>query len=222
MIVSLRRHNNLQRRNWNHSWCFFLWFNVLRTSQLIKVMSVYIALLFSWTGLVLWETNQYLCTFCQLPFLNQWKRENDRRKYFMISLYERMLPDRGRSNPQPSDHHSDEHPTKPPRPTNHIWCATLESDPDMQTVMATYMYQPVHLHSALSVHWYSLQYLLMILRAKKLISKLHITKTRLFKYIENFTSKNWKFSDKKLWYFSHFCSKHRLWVLVRTASARRF
>ena len=29
----------------------------------------------------------------------------------------------------------------------------------------------------------------------------HIMKTRLFKYIENFTSKNWKFSDKKLWYF---------------------
>ena len=35
-----------------------------------------------------------------------------------------------------------------------------------------------------------------------------ITKTRLFKYIENFTSKNWKFSDKKNWYFSYFCSKH--------------
>ena len=50
----------------------------------------------------------------------------------------------------------------------------------------------------------------------------HITKTRLFKYIDNFTSKNWKISDKKLWYFSYFCSKHRLWVLVRTASARRF
>ena len=27
---------------------------------------------------------------------------------------------------------------------------------------------------------------------------------------------------KKLWYFSYFCSKHRLWVLVRTASPRRF
>ena len=40
-----------------------------------------------------------------------------------------------------------------------------------------------------------------------------ITKTRLFKYIENFYSKNEKFSDDKLWYFSHFCSKHRLWVL---------
>ena len=49
-----------------------------------------------------------------------------------------------------------------------------------------------------------------------------ITKTRLFKYIENFTSKNIKFSDKKILYFSYFCSKHRLWVLVRTASARRF
>ena len=50
----------------------------------------------------------------------------------------------------------------------------------------------------------------------------YITKTRLFKYIENFTSENWKFSDKNLWYFSYFCSKHRLWVPVRTASARRF
>ena len=38
-----------------------------------------------------------------------------------------------------------------------------------------------------------------------------ITKTHLFKYIDNFTSKNWKISDKKLWYFSYFCSKHRLW-----------
>ena len=25
--------------------------------------------------------------------------------------------------------------------------------------------------------------------------------------------KKWKFSDKKFWYFSCFCSKHRLWVL---------
>ena len=27
---------------------------------------------------------------------------------------------------------------------------------------------------------------------------LNITKTRLFKYVEIFTSKNWKFSDKKI------------------------
>ena len=62
------------------------------------------------------------------------------------------------------------------------------------------------------------------------------TKTCLFKYTENFTlrkhtysntlkilpPKKWKFSDKRFWYFSYFCSKHRLWVFVRTASARRF
>ena len=34
--------------------------------------------------------------------------------------------------------------------------------------------------------------------------------------------KNGNFSDKNFWYFSYFCSKHRLWVLVRTASSRRF
>ena len=28
------------------------------------------------------------------------------------------------------------------------------------------------------------------------------------------------FQIKKIWYFSYFCSKHRLWVLVRTASLR--
>ena len=37
------------------------------------------------------------CTFFrnwQLPFMNQWKGENDRRKDFMINLNKRMLPDR--------------------------------------------------------------------------------------------------------------------------------
>ena len=48
----------------------------------------------------------------------------------------------------------------------------------------------------------------------------HITKTCLFKYTENFTTKKWKFSDVKFWYFSHFWSKRRLWVRVRTASPR--
>ena len=28
-----------------------------------------------------------------MPFLNQQKGENDRRKYFIINLHERMLPD---------------------------------------------------------------------------------------------------------------------------------
>ena len=63
---------------------------------------------------------------------------------------------------------------------------------------------------------------------KKIPRKTHshqehpITKTRLFKYTENFTIKTGKFSEKKFWHFSYFCSKHRLWVLVRTASPRRF
>ena len=33
-----------------------------------------------------------------------------------------------------------------------------------------------------------------------------ITKTRLFKCTENFTTKEWKFSEKKIWYFSYFRS----------------
>ena len=60
-------------------------------------------------------------------------------------------------------------------------------------------------------------------KKKKKKKKKNITKTRLFKYIDNFTIKNWKFSDKKKnIFFSNFCSKYRLWVLVRTASPRRF
>ena len=35
-----------------------------------------------------------------------------------------------------------------------------------------------------------------------------VTKTRLFKYIQNFTSKIWKFSDKKLWYFFHISAQN--------------
>ena len=34
-----------------------------------------------------------------------------------------------------------------------------------------------------------------------------ITETCLFKYTENFTTKKWKFSDKKILYFTHFWSK---------------
>ena len=54
-------------------------------------------------------------------------------------------------------------------------------------------------------------------------------KTCLFKYTENFTTKNWKLSDKKsvfffffFFFFLFFGSKHRLRILVRTASLRRF
>ena len=49
-----------------------------------------------------------------------------------------------------------------------------------------------------------------------------ITKTRLFKYTENFTTKNENFQKKNSDIFHILCSKHRLWVLIRTASARQF
>ena len=37
-------------------------------------------------------------------------------------------------------------------------------------------------------------------------------------YWKFYLKKNENFQIKKFWYFSYFCSKHRLWVLVRTAS----
>ena len=43
-----------------------------------------------------------------------------------------------------------------------------------------------------------------------------------FKYTENFATKIWKFSDKNSDILHISAQKHRLWVLVRTASARRF
>ena len=59
-------------------------------------------------GLVLQAVNQYSAhSFArnwQLPFLNKQKRENDRRKYFMVNLHERMLltwAGGGGSNPRP-------------------------------------------------------------------------------------------------------------------------
>ena len=47
----------------------------------------------------------------------------------------------------------------------------------------------------------------------------HITKTWLFKYIENFTTKNGKISNKKFWHLH--ISAYRLWVCVRTASTSK-
>ena len=42
--------------------------------------------------------------------------ENDRRKYFMINLHERLLLTQLGSNPQPPHHQSYAHPTEPSRP----------------------------------------------------------------------------------------------------------
>ena len=49
----------------------------------------------------------------------------------------------------------------------------------------------------------------------------NITKICLFKYTKIYHQK-WKFSDKKFWYFSCFCLKHKVLVLIRTALMRQF
>ena len=50
-----------------------------------------------------------------MPFVNQWKGENDFRKYFMINLHERMLPTSAGIKPATSWSPVDAHP-EPPRP----------------------------------------------------------------------------------------------------------
>ena len=119
------------------------------------------------------------------------------------------------------------------RPLLYCWDFTvsngsLRKHPDQVNVQARLSLRSLHAKLKLFA-WYSsfLQNILRIYGDLFIIPcscgiVVTITKTHLFKYIENFTSKNWKFSDKKLLYFSYFCSKYRLWVLVRTASARRF
>ena len=53
----------------------------------------------------------------QLPFLNQWKGENDHRKHFMINLHGKiLLLTRQGWNPQPPDDQLDAHPTEQQRP----------------------------------------------------------------------------------------------------------
>ena len=67
----------------------------------------------------------------------------------------------------------------------------------------------------------------MSLRIRRLICVLFVSRYILsfentpIQIYWNFTTKNWMFSIKILIFFSYFCSKHRLWVLVRTASAVR-
>ena len=48
--------------------------------------------------------------------------------------------------------------------------------------------------------------------------RMHYENTPIQIYWKVYRKKKKKKSDKKIWYFSYFYSKHRLWVLVRTAS----
>ena len=66
------------------------------------------------------------------------------------------------------------------------------------------------------------QYIFFFFRLWYFIRIISITKTSLFKYIGKFTSKIWKYLDKNSNIFLISAQKHRLWVLFRTASPRRF
>ena len=50
----------------------------------------------------------------------------------------------------------------------------------------------------------------------------HYKNTPIQIYWKFYNQKKGKFSDKNFWYFSYSCSKHILWVLIRTTSVRRF
>ena len=110
-IYSISEHRYL--------FCFVLrFYGPVNLMGLCRARSVYLTTLL-WAGLVLKAVNQYCAhSFArnwQLPFLNQWKGENDHRKYFIINLHKRMLPTRWELNPQHPDHQSDRHPSEPLR-----------------------------------------------------------------------------------------------------------
>ena len=70
----------------------FVCVEVLRPSQPNWVMSSAVSLPnHTFTGQAQYCAHSFARNW-QLPFLNQRKGENDRRKYFMINLHERMLP----------------------------------------------------------------------------------------------------------------------------------
>ena len=67
----------------------------------------------------------------------------------------------------------------------------------------------------------SLRILIRIFTGHSLDSQTLQKKTRLSNILKSLQPKKEKFQIKS-WYFSYFCSKHRLWVVVRTASVRQF
>ena len=91
---------------WNRctsGWLVGLEFNgLVNTIKVMWSQSVYLTTTFPGHALSsMWLTSTYAHSFIlnwQLPFLNQWKVKNDRRKYLMINFHERMLPDSWRSN----------------------------------------------------------------------------------------------------------------------------
>ena len=80
---------------WNFAFCLCWGFMAQSTQWGHVELAQFTWPHFYWAGLVLWAVNKYCAhSFTrnwQLPFLNQWKGENDCRKYFMINLHEGKL-----------------------------------------------------------------------------------------------------------------------------------
>ena len=106
-------HTNTYRREWYMVY-MFVCVEVLRPSQPNGVISSAVSVpKQTFTGQAL--SSKRLTSICansftrnlQMPFLNQRKGENDRRKYFMINLHERILPTSTGVEPAPPGLQSD-------------------------------------------------------------------------------------------------------------------
>ena len=80
----------------------------------------------------------------------------------------------------------------------------------LQTQSMSHLNSHMVYNRLLGQKWNSIWKFLNSENFSEMYSSSFITKTRLFKYSENFTTKNWKFSDKKNLLFLHFCSKHSI------------
>ena len=86
------------------------------------------------------------------------------------------------------------------------------------------------LYDCHQVDWgkFKILYFLLLIRKKVIVIRIllareaHYENTPIQIYWKKFNQNKGNFSAKNFWYFSYTCSKHRLRVLVRTASARRF
>ena len=123
----------------------------------------------------------------QLPFLNQWKGENERRKYFLINLHERMLQVPAGIEPATCS------PAGPACRCGERGGGTGMAYADRES--PNHGVQLGILIIAFAVHFQT------ALRKEAYSNILKIS-----------PPKTESFQIKKIRYFSYFCSKHRLWV----------
>ena len=111
----------------------------------------------------------------------------------------------------------------PPDTIIHFILVRISYFHTLRTVNTTQYWQIFTLHTFCGTRYNYTFRCLHPVTSTLLERSIYIAKTSLFKYTENFTTKKkWKFSDKNSGIFLISAQKHRLWVLVSTASPRRF